>query len=72
MNGLRGRQKGRYCVRTTDSKKVPSIAPNQMGGADIPYIQTGEGWLYLAGVLDPPSRKIVGGAMRDYICAMTH
>ncbi len=47
-------------------------APNEIWVQDIPYIQTGEGWLYLAGVLDLPGRKIVGGAMREYICAMTH
>jgi hypothetical protein len=33
--------------------------------ADIPYIKTGEGWLYLAGLLDACSRKIVGWAADD-------
>jgi putative transposase len=35
--------------------------------ADITYIQTLEGWLYLAGMLDLYSRKIVGWAMSDHI-----
>ena len=33
--------------------------------ADITYIATGEGWLYLAAVLNLATRKIVGWAMRD-------
>lgn len=73
--GLSGRQKGRYRVRTTDSNhdhpiapnrlaEAPSpCAPNQIWVADITYIPTGEGWLYLAAVLDLHSRKIVGWAM---------
>jgi transposase InsO family protein len=34
---------------------------------DITYIQTGEGWLYVAAVLDRYSRKIVGWAMSQRI-----
>jgi transposase InsO family protein len=37
--------------------------PNQKWLADITYVQTREGWLYLAGVLDLYSRRIVGWAM---------
>jgi putative transposase len=37
--------------------------PNQVWVADITYIATDEGWLYLAAVLDLYSRKIVGWAM---------
>lgn len=77
--GLCGRQKGRYRVRTTDSNhdhpiapnrlaEAPSpTAPNQIWVADITYIQTGEGWLFLAGILDLFSRKIVGWAMSGSI-----
>lgn len=77
--GLRGRQKGRYRVLTTDShhdhpiapnrlaEAPAACAPNQIWVADITYIQTGEGWLFLAGVLDLFSRKIVGWAMSDSI-----
>ena len=34
---------------------------------DITYIETKEGWLYLAAILDLYSRKIVGWAMREHI-----
>jgi putative transposase len=79
--GLCGRQKGRYRVRTTDSHHNHPIAPNrlaeapkattanQIWAADITYIQTQEGWLYLAAVLDLYSRKIVGWAMGPSIDA---
>ena len=77
--GLCGRQKGRYRVHTTDSNHDQPIAPNrlaiaptpsstnQIWVADITYIQTGEGCLYLAAVLDLYSRKIVGWAMSVHI-----
>jgi putative transposase len=38
--------------------------PNQIWLADITYIPTHEGWLYLAAVLDLYSRRIVGWAMQ--------
>ncbi len=77
--GLCGRQKGRYRVQTTDSNhdepiapnrlaEAPKpVAPNQIWVADITYIQTGEGWLYLAAILDLYSRRIVGWAMSERI-----
>ena len=70
-----GRQKGRHRVQTTDSNHDHPIAPNRLAEApqtsapdqiwvaDITYIPTDEGWLYLAGVLDLHSRRIVGWAM---------
>ena len=42
-------------------------APNRVWLADITYIPTAEGWLYLAAVMDLFSRKIVGWAMRDHM-----
>ncbi len=42
-------------------------APNEKWLADITYIPTQEGWLYLATVLDVYSRYIVGWAMSDQI-----
>jgi transposase InsO family protein len=77
--GLCGRQKGRYRVQTTDSNHDEPIAPNrlaeapkatapnQLWVADITCIQTKEGWLYLAAILDLYSRKIVGWAMSERI-----
>jgi putative transposase len=43
---------------------VPS-APNQLWVADIKYIPTAAGWLYLAAVVDCFSRRVVGWSMRD-------
>jgi putative transposase len=73
--GLQGRQARRYRVRTTDSAHHEPIAPNLLAEApapslpdkvwatDITYVETGEGWLYLAGVLDLYSRRLIGWAM---------
>jgi putative transposase len=75
--GLCGRQKRRFRLRTTDSAHDLPVAPNrlaeaatatmpnQLWVADVTYVPTGEGWLYLAGVLDLFSRQIVGWAMSD-------
>ena len=38
---------------------------NQAWVSDITYIPTGEGWLYLAAVLDLDSRRCVGWAIRE-------
>ena len=79
QEGLCGRQKGRYRVQTTDSNHDEPIAPNRLAEApkatkpnqiwvaDITYIQTKEGWLFLAAILDLYSRKIVGWAMGEHI-----
>jgi transposase InsO family protein len=76
---LCGRAKGRFRVRTTDSNHDQPIAPNRLAElpaptaadqiwlGDITYIRTGEGWLYLAGVMDRYSRRIVGWAMDQNI-----
>jgi transposase InsO family protein len=68
-------------VRTTDSRHDLPIAPNliardftaeaanQVWLADITYIPTTQGWLYLAAIMDLFSRKIVGWAMRDHMQA---
>jgi putative transposase len=71
--GLWGRQKGRYRPTTTDSKHAHPLAPNRLAQApkptapnqiwvaDITYIPTQQGWLYLAAVLDLYSRKSSAG-----------
>lgn len=73
--GLQGRTRRRFRVRTTDSRHNEPIAPNrlaqlpapakpnQIWATDITYVDTAEGWLYLAGVLDLYSRRLVGWAM---------
>jgi putative transposase len=50
-------------------QKFAAERPNQVWLADISYVPTGEGWLYLAVVLDLFTRKIVGWAMRDHMRA---
>jgi putative transposase len=40
-------------------------APNRKWVSDFTYIETGEGWLYLAAILDLFSRKVVGWAMSE-------
>ena len=42
-------------------------APNRKWAADITYIPTREGWLYLAVVLDLYSRRIVGWSMASHL-----
>lgn len=76
IRALAGR---RYRPCTTDSRHYLAVAPNLLAQrfeapapnrvwlADITYIPTGEGWLYLAAVLDVATRKIVGWAMRDHM-----
>ncbi len=73
-NDLHARQKRRF-KRTTDSHHSWPIAPNIIGqdfaaskpdekwGADISYIWTREGWLYLAVVIDLFARRVVGWAV---------
>lgn len=78
-DGLAARPRKRYRVATTNSNHDDPIAPNLLARqfdingvginrvwvADITYIPTREGALYLATVLDLGSRRCVGWAMRD-------
>ena len=78
-HGIRALAGRRFRPCTTDSRhylpiapnllnqKFVAAAPNRVWLADITYIATGEGWLYLAAVLDLATRKIVGWAMRDHM-----
>jgi len=66
-------------VRTTDSRHDLPIAPNLLDRnfvapapncvwlADITYVETDQGWLYLATVMDLYSRRVVGWAMADHL-----
>jgi len=76
--GLRAKTPKRYKV-TTDSnhsfKVAPNLvdrkfsvdAPNTTWAADITYLWTMEGWLYLAVIIDLYSRQIVGWAMDKHM-----
>jgi putative transposase len=80
LEGLYGRRK-RHKVRTTDSQHPYPVAPNLLNRefeadapnekwvADITYIPTREGWLYLSVVMDLYSRKIIGWSMSAQITA---
>lgn len=79
--GLRSRVKRRF-VATTDSAHPQPVAanvlardfnasgPDEKWSADITYIATREGWLYLAVVLDLWSRRVVGWSMSERIDAV--
>jgi putative transposase len=76
---IRSKVARKFKVRTTDSNHAHPVAPNVLDRnftaarpdavwlCDITYIPTGEGWLYLAGVMDLCSRKIVGWSMADHL-----
>ena len=76
---IKARTRRSYVPRTTDSTHVQPVAQNVLDRdfaapapdckwvADITYIPTGEGWLYLAAVLDCFSRKIVGWSMAEHM-----
>lgn len=73
---LRAKMKKAF-IRTTDSSHgLPLVTdlvqqefvasrPNELWLSDITFIRTCAGWLYLAGILDVYSRKIVGWALRE-------
>jgi putative transposase len=76
LRDLKAKQTRRYKTTTKRNKAQPA-APNLLQGdfeaqhpdqkwlADITYIATQEGWLYLATILDLYTRRIVGWAMSD-------
>jgi transposase InsO family protein len=79
QQGIRAIMAGPRRARTTDSRHdlpiAPNLldrnftadAPNRIWLADITYVETDQGWLYLATVMDLYSRKIVGWAMEDHL-----
>lgn len=79
-NGIRARHKRRFKA-TTDSKHALPVAPNlldrnfqpaapnQVWSADLTYIWTDEGWLYLAVVLDLFNREVVGWSIKPRMTA---
>lgn len=75
-NNIRAKTKKRFKI-TTNSKHKNPIVPNllnqefrtnkinQVWVSDITYIYTREGWLYLSGILDLCSKRIVGWSMGE-------
>jgi putative transposase len=74
--GIRAKMKKRFKITTRNDAlalKAPNLLkqdftatqPNQRWVADITYILTAEGWLYVSAILDLFSRRIVGLAMSE-------
>ena len=76
---IRAKSRRRFVPRTTDSshqqpvaenllnREFAASAPDRKWVADITYVPTQEGWLYVAAVLDVFSRKIVGWSMAEHM-----
>jgi putative transposase len=72
QQGLKGRTAKKRTVRTTHSEHEQPVAPNlllerpapqrtdEVWLADITYVPTAEGWLFVAAVMDLYSRQILG------------
>jgi transposase InsO family protein len=79
-HGIRARHKRRYKATTDSKHNLPvaqnllardftPMAPNQVWTADITYLWTDEGWLYLAIVLDLFNREVVGWSLKPRMTA---
>jgi putative transposase len=74
--GLRAKRSKRFRV-TTDSRCTRTVhenilardftvgTPNRSWAGDITYLWTGEGWLYLAVVMDIGTRRVIGWSIRE-------
>jgi putative transposase len=77
ISGMVRRKRGRTTisvpgVRVADDlveRQFRPSAPNVLWVADVTYLKTWEGWLYLAAVQDAYSRAIVGWSMADHMRA---
>ena len=79
MHGIVGKKAKKRHLATTQRRPRTPAAPNLLNqnfkadqtnekwGVDITYIDTSEGWLYLAVVVDLFSRMVVGWAMSDHM-----
>ena len=76
---IRSRRKRKFQVTTTDSahnfpvaenilnRDFTTTEPDRAWVADMTYIATAEGWLYLAVILDLFSRRVVGWSMAEHM-----
>jgi len=75
LSGLIPKRRGRTTIRVPGVRVADDLverqfrpeAPNVLWVADITYLRTWEGWLYLAAVQDAFSRRIVGWSMADHM-----
>ena len=71
------RRRGKTTIRVRGVRTAPDLVerdfnpsePNRLWCADITYVRTWEGWLYLASVMDCYSRAIVGWTLADHLRA---
>ena len=77
ISGLVKRRRGRTTIRVPGIETAPDLVerdfnpdgPNRLWVADMTYMRTWEGWLYLGAVMDCYSRRIVGWSMADHMRA---
>ena len=75
ISGVRPRKRWRTTIRVPGVEPATDLverdfrpdAPNVLWVADITYLRSGEGWLYLAAVQDTYSRQIVGWSMATHM-----
>jgi putative transposase len=75
LSGLIPKRRGRTTIRVPGVRVADDLvgrqfqptAPNVLWVADITYLRTWEGWLYLCAVQDAFSRRIVGWSMADHM-----
>jgi putative transposase len=75
ISGLVRRKRGRTTIRVPGvrvaddlvERQFRPVARNALWIADVTYLRTWEGWLYLAAVQDAYSRRIVGWSMADHM-----
>lgn len=75
IQGVHRRKRGRTTQRDESASPAPDLVdrkfvvdePNRLWFADITYVSTWDGWLYVAIVLDLFSRRIVGWSMADHL-----
>ncbi len=70
VSAKRYRSKRERCDLETKNlllKRPRPTAINQIWHVDITYLPTAEGWLYLAGVMDGFSKRIIGYAMAEHM-----
>lgn len=77
LTGLFKKRRGRTTISVPGIRTAPDLVkrdffatePNELWVADMTYIRTWEGWLYLASVMDVYSRRVVGWAMDSSMSA---
>jgi len=81
LRGLAGRCRRRFIPTTIADPQARDLAPDRLGRAfhpqglglnqawvgDITYLRTGEGWCYLATVIDLASRRVIGFALAEHM-----